>query len=190
MWRKGYDIYTIKKGEKAKRSVKIALFLFFTITALLAATLAIYVYFMKIEPQYSLPPLVLDRVVLFVPTEQGRLIEKQIPVKMNLTERKLGEVILRELKRDGVLPERVNLQDFAIDDQGTVYLNLSREIYEQTGGPQKEINMVYSIVNSYVANFKDARQVQILVEGKPVETIDGVVYLHKPIAMNKTLMEE
>jgi len=46
------------------------------------------------------------------------------------------------------------------------------------------------MVNSFLLSLKDAKKVQILVEGQPIYTLNGTVYTYKPIEFNKYVMED
>ena len=74
--------------------------------------------------------------------------------------------------------------------EATIYLNLSRDVLGDKTSPAKEITKVYSMVNSFLLSLKDAKKVQILVEGQPVYTLNGTVYIYKPIEFNKYVMED
>jgi hypothetical protein len=49
---------------------------------------------------------------------------------------------------------------------------------------------VYSVVNSLTTNFPQIKRVQILVEGKEIESIAGHLSLTKPIASKADLIKK
>jgi hypothetical protein len=57
-----------------------------------------------------------------------------------------------------------------------------------TGGSEAEIMTIYSIVNSVVANVQQVRRVGILINGQPVETLNGHLHLLKPLRPNFSLI--
>lgn len=64
-------------------------------------------------------------------------------------------------------------------------LNFTQEIQSNHGGGSaSELLTVYSIVNTVVANLDGIERVQILVEGKEVETLAGHLDLSKPLLPN------
>ena len=69
---------------------------------------------------------------------------------------------------------------------GTVLvLDFTQEIQvNHGGGTANEMLTVYSIVNTAVANLNGIERVQILVEGKDVETLAGHLDLSKPLMPN------
>ena len=50
--------------------------------------------------------------------------------------------------------------------------------------------MTYGIVNSFIESFHNVKKVQMLVEGQPVYTRSGVLYLFSPLEFNKELLED
>ncbi|MCX5809195.1 MAG: GerMN domain-containing protein [Proteobacteria bacterium] len=119
-----------------------------------------------------------------------KLEKKILEVKKGVPEKERAHIIIRELKKEKNIPENTSLYEFASDGDGTIYLNLSKDILGEKAEPAKEIITVYSIINSFLLSFKDAKKVQLLVEGQPVYTINGTVYTYKPIEFNKYVMED
>lgn len=73
-------------------------------------------------------------------------------------------------------------------DNGLAVADFSREIVERHwGGSSGELMTVYGIVNT-LADFPGVRQVRILVEGKPVETLAGHVDLSQPLTPDLSLV--
>jgi len=122
--------------------------------------------------------------------DKGKLEKRTLEVKKDLTDIERAHIIIRELKKEGAIPENTTLYDFMTNTEATLYLNLSRNIIEDKTSPAKEITKVYSIINSFLLTMKDAKKVQILVEGQPLYTFNGTVYTYKPIEFNKYVMED
>ena len=61
---------------------------------------------------------------------------------------------------------------------------------DHPGGSSAEIMTVYSIVNSLTTNFPQIKRVQILVEGKEIESIAGHLSLMKPISSKPDLIKK
>jgi hypothetical protein len=49
---------------------------------------------------------------------------------------------------------------------------------------------VYSVVNSLAINFPEIKQVQILIEGREIDSITGHLSLSKPISPNPGLVKK
>ncbi len=74
-------------------------------------------------------------------------------------------------------------------DNGVAWLDFSSELTEGiTGGSEAEIMTVYSVVNSVVANLQQVRRVGFLVNGRPVETLNGHIHLLRPLRPNFSLI--
>ena len=65
---------------------------------------------------------------------------------------------------------------------GDAYIDLSAEVQKNhPGGTTNEILTVYTLVNALTSNLPAINGVQILVEGKEVETLAGHLDLRRPI---------
>jgi spore germination protein GerM len=68
---------------------------------------------------------------------------------------------------------------------GEVYVDLSREMMTaHPGGTQNELLTVYTIVNAVTANLPAVTAVQLLVDGKELDTLSGHIDLRQPLAKN------
>lgn len=89
-----------------------------------------------------------------------------------------------------VLPDQVKVLGVSIEES-LITLNLSSElIAAHPGGTQSELLTVYALANTLAANFPHLRQLQILVEGTPVDTIKGHVDLRYPVYPDFSFVEE
>ncbi len=96
---------------------------------------------------------------------------------------KLGKEILRELLDDpfGVtIPEGTKINDFYIKSGGVGVVDFSKEILKDPLGSRGEQIRVLSIVNS-LTELPDIKSVQILINGKEINTLYGSVDTSQPI---------
>lgn len=85
---------------------------------------------------------------------------------------------------DPVIPDGTILKEIYLDKNGTAYVDFSIELVKNhPGGSSGEIMTVYGIVNTLCANFPEIKNVQILVEGKEIETISGHLDTRYPFSM-------
>jgi hypothetical protein len=140
----------------------------------------------KEEPQ-EMPKL---QLTLFVPAKPSRLEKKTIEIEGKPSERGSAELILKELKKGGYLPEKLVLYDMIAGKEGTLYLNFSRDLVEEKRGGLREITTTYALVNSFLINFRKSGRVQMLVDGKPLYTFQGLLYSYMPFEFNKDLLED
>ena len=70
------------------------------------------------------------------------------------------------------------------------FLNFSKEISERhPGGSSAELQTIYSIVNTVTLNFPDIKKVQLLIEGKKVNTLAGHIDISFPLSQDKDLIK-
>lgn len=127
---------------------------------------------------------------LYCPAPPAKLAVKNVPVKASSTDKEKAEVIIAALKENKILPAGVNLTEFAAGPEGTLLLNFSNELTAMKPDPLTEIQTVYSIINSFLANFSKAKDVQLLAGGQPFYTINGTVYTYKPMEFNSQILED
>jgi spore germination protein GerM len=89
------------------------------------------------------------------------------------------------------LPPRTKLLTLQINDAGLAKVNFNPALSkDHPGGSSAEMMTVYSIVNSLTLNFPKIKRVQILIEGKPIETIAGHLSLRQPISSKPDLIKD
>ena len=182
-----FDIYDTPKSFINKR---LAIVIFIVAIAL-TVLLTVYSYLKHPEPMKNASSVATDSLNIFAPKEGVKLVQNTLEVKLGISEKQKTDEIMNELKRQKCVPEKLTLYDFATDEDSVMYLNFSKEILnDKTAGPDREITMTYAIVNTFISNFKNINKVQLLVEGHPTETINGVIYIYKPIEFKKDLMED
>ena len=90
-----------------------------------------------------------------------------------------------------VVPKGTKLRAFYVTDRGDAFVDLSGDVVSaHPGGSLTELLTVYAIVNAVVANLPAVRRVQLLVEGKEVDTIAGHVDVRRPLERDATLVRE
>ena len=83
------------------------------------------------------------------------------------------------------IPPGTTLRAVFITKTGDAYVDLSREARAaHPGGTVNELLTVYTIVNALTMNLPAVTGVQVLVDGKEVDTLSGHVDLRRPLAKN------
>jgi hypothetical protein len=83
------------------------------------------------------------------------------------------------------VPAGTALRAVFLTEGGEAYVDLSREVVSaHPGGTLNELLTVYTIVNALTVNLPAVTAVQLLVDGKEVETLAGHVDLRQPLAKN------
>jgi hypothetical protein len=175
-----------KSGVRSNKPLVIV----FAACSLLALGITVYKEFRILEPVRSVLPVLSETLVICVPSGEGRLIQKQMGIKTGMSDVAKAGIIMAELRREKVIPEAVTLTDFVAGDEDTLYLNFSKEIRDTRLTSMEEVMMGYAIVDSFLATFKTMKRVQLLVEDRPVYTLNGAMYTLMPLESNKELLEE
>ena len=88
------------------------------------------------------------------------------------------------------VPAGTALRAVFITQEGEAYVDLSREVVAaHPGGTINELLSVYTLVNALTENLPAVTAVQVLVDGKEVDTLAGHVDLRRPLAKNLTWVE-
>ena len=88
------------------------------------------------------------------------------------------------------IPPGTTLRAVFITKSGDAYVDLSREARAaHPGGTVDELLTIYTIVNALTVNLPAVTAVQVLVDGKEVDTLSGHVDLRHPLAKNLTWVQ-
>ena len=80
------------------------------------------------------------------------------------------------------IPDRTSLRTVYLTAKGEAFVDLSHDIITgHSGGSLDETLTVFAIVDALTVNLPDVQSVQILVDGKEVETIAGHVDVRHPL---------
>jgi spore germination protein GerM len=85
------------------------------------------------------------------------------------------------------IPPETMLRALYLTERGDAFVDLSPDVRTRhTGGALDELFTVYTIVNALTTNLPAVKRVQILIEGKEVDTLAGHVDLRHPLQKNLT----
>jgi spore germination protein GerM len=137
-------------------------------------------------------------VTLFFSEEEGEFLvgEKREISKRDQVEEEAKETIteLIEGPHGGfipTLPSHSKLLTLQVDAEGLAKVNFDRTLSrEHPGGSSAEMLTLYSIVNSLTLNFPQIKRVQILIDGKAVESIAGHISLKQPVSFNPSIVKK
>jgi hypothetical protein len=88
-----------------------------------------------------------------------------------------------------VVPEATRVRTVFLIDGGTAYVDLTAEVAStHPGGSLDELLTVYAIVDALTVNLPSITSVQILIDGKEVDTLAGHVDLRRPLPANRALI--
>jgi hypothetical protein len=87
------------------------------------------------------------------------------------------------------LPPGTHLRQVYVLEHGTAYVDFSADLKQgMSGGSTEELFTVYAIVNSVALNIPEIRRVGILIEGQPVDTLNGHLDLRRPLPPDTSLI--
>ncbi len=87
------------------------------------------------------------------------------------------------------LPAGTRLRQVFVLDDGTAYIDFSADLKQgMGGGTTEELLAVYSIVNSVALNIPEIRRVGILINGKSIDTLNGHLYLRRPLPPDTSII--
>ena len=88
------------------------------------------------------------------------------------------------------VPPGTAIRALFVTPQGEAYLDLTSEVVEaHPGGSLNELLTVYTLVDALAANLPAISAVQLLVDGKEVDTLAGHIDLRRPLVKNLSLVE-
>lgn len=146
----------------------------------------------------STPPPGVPRITatLFYGTEDGLAlapVRREVPLAEG-TVPQAREILNAQFQAApapyvSVIPAGTTLRAFYSTERGDAFVDLSSEIaVRHAGGSSTELLTVYAIVNAVTANLPAVQRVQILIEGREVDTLAGHVDLRRPLERDPSLI--
>jgi len=139
-------------------------------------------------PQVRTDPTPRIRARLYHLSDDGlRLqpVESEVPFGQGTLEqgRQLTAALLQppSVPFLSVVPPGTSLKGFYLSPEGVAFVDLSAEAGRAHVGALDEIFIVYSIVNTLTDNLPAITAVQLLVDGRQVDTLAGHVDVRRPV---------
>jgi spore germination protein GerM len=152
----------------------------------------------SIKPFFSRRGILVQRkeVLLYFSDGEGEYLrgERRKILRKDTLREEAKEVVIELIKGpEGrllrTLPSRTKLLNLQINGEGLAKVNFNQALSkDHPGGSSAEMMTVYSIVNSLSVNFPQIKRVQILIDGKPIETISGHLSLNLPLSPKPDLI--
>ncbi len=153
----------------------------------------------SIKPLFERWSILVERkeILLYFSGSEGEYLvgEKREIIKKIQVKEEAKEAIAELIKGSKgklipTLPPRTKLLTLQISDAGVAKANFNPALSkDHPGGSSAEMMTVYSIVNSLALNFSQIKRVQILIDGKPIESIAGHLSLRQPIPPKPDLIK-
>lgn len=144
------------------------------------------------------PPREMKMVKLYFsdPQAEHLILEERKVVALPYMSEEAKE-ILKELIKGPLdsslkptIPLQTEVEDVYLKDD-CFYVNFSLALKEKhPGGSSGELLTVYSIVNTLLINFPSQSRVQILIQGKPEETLAGHIDISNPLGKRVKYIKE
>lgn len=92
---------------------------------------------------------------------------------------------------DPTIPPEAQLRElYIVPEEECAYLDFNQAFRtNHPGGSAGELLTIYSLVNTLIDNLEGIERVQILIEGKTIETLAGHIDTTKPLSRNAPLVE-
>jgi hypothetical protein len=152
----------------------------------------------RIAPTVTPPPTATAhiRATLFFAANDGQTlvpVRREVPLAADPVAQG-RQILLAQLQPApapyaALIPAGTTLRAFYITDGGDAFVDLSREVAAaHPGGSFTEVLTVQAIVHAVTANLPTARRVQILVDGKEVDTLAGHFDLRGPLTPDASVI--
>jgi spore germination protein GerM len=188
-----------KKSRKKRRALKIVLLLIFIGFGFSMLYLFHQQIFDSAKPWFGKRGILREkkRVLVYFSDGAGEYLigEKREILKRDDVEEEAAEAIDELIKGPKgklipTVPRQTKLLDLELGKGGVAKVNFNRALSkDHPGGSSAEVMTVYSIVNSLALNFSQIKRVQILIDGKEIETITGHLSLRRPVLPKPDLVK-
>jgi len=129
---------------------------------------------------------------LFYVSEDGMALvpaQREIPFAEPVVEQArqvvLAQIAPPEPPLASAIPPGTSLRAIYLSDKGDLFVDFSAELTSaHPGGALEELFTAYSLVNALTVTLPAITRVQILIDGKEVDTLAGHVDLRNPLSKN------
>lgn len=150
-------------------------------------------------PPSSTPAVPHIQAKLFFASEDGlRLVptEREVPLAEGVVAQARA-VVDAQLNAEApqplarTIPEGVGLRGLYLSSRNEIFVDLDGAVRtKHPGGSLNELLTVYAIVNAITVNLPDIQEVQLLIDGREVDTLAGHVDLRQPLRKNESLIQQ
>jgi spore germination protein GerM len=150
-------------------------------------------------PTNASPAVPRIKATLFFASEDGRAlvpVEQEIPLAEGTVgqARALVEAQLAATPPPplvSAIPEGTKLRAVFVSSRNEAFVDLDATVRDKhPGGSMNELFTVYTIVNAITTNLRDVHRVQLLIDGREVDTLAGHVDLRRPLQKNEGLIKQ
>ena len=166
------------------RRVQGMLGVLFVAIAALAIAVGVWLRLTPAPPPPPPAPPREARIYLPKVNPQGELTYESKPVAIQNPDTAYTEVFETLIRESGVFPKGARLLGATIRD-GMLQLNFSPELTENFAGGSDDEAALVNAITSTAGSFPNVERVQILVDGKPIESLGGHIDLSQAIPVSR-----
>jgi germination protein M len=166
------------------RRVQGMLGVLFVAIAALAIAVGVWLRLTPAPPPTPPAPPREARIYLPKVNAQGELTYESKPVAIQNPDAAYTEVFETLIRESGVFPKGARLLGATVRD-GTLQLNFSSELTENFAGGSDDEAALVNAITSTAGSFPNIERVQILVDGKPIESLGGHIDLSQAIPVSR-----
>ena len=166
------------------RRVQSMLGVLFVAIAALAIAVGVWLRLTPAPPPPPPAPPREARIYLPKVNPQGELTYESKPVAIQNPDTAYTEVFETLIRESGVFPKGARLLGATIRD-GMLQLNFSPELTQNFEGGSDDEAALVNAITSTAGSFPNVERVQILVDGKPVESLGGHIDLSHALPVSR-----
>ncbi|MCX7992462.1 MAG: GerMN domain-containing protein [Fimbriimonadales bacterium] len=166
------------------RRVQSMLGVLFVVIAALAIGVGVWLRLTPAPPPP--PPKPPSEAKIYIPkvNPQGEITYESKPVKIQDPETAYKEVFEKLVRESGIFPAGTRLLKAQVQN-GVLQLDFSADLEKNfTGGSDDEAALINAITST-AGSFPNVRQVQVFVEGKPIESLGGHIDLSQALPVTR-----
>jgi len=166
------------------RRVQGMLGVLFVAIAALAIAVGVWLRLTPAPPPTPPAPPREARIYLPKVNAQGELTYESKPVAIQNPNAAYTEVFETLIRESGVFPKGARLLGATVRD-GMLQLNFSPELTQNFEGGSDDEAALVNAITSTAGSFPNVERVQILVDGKPVESLGGHIDLSHALPVSR-----
>lgn len=154
--------------------------------AIAALAIGVGVWLRLTPPPAPPPPKPPSEAKIYIPkvNPQGELTYESKPVAIRNPDAAYKEVFEQLIQQSGVFPPGTRLLSATMHD-GSLQLNFSAELVQNFEGGSDDEAALINAITSTAGSFPEVQRVQIVVEGKPVESLGGHIDLSQALPVSR-----
>ncbi|GIV08427.1 MAG: hypothetical protein KatS3mg019_0518 [Fimbriimonadales bacterium] len=175
---------TARREMNEARRVQSFLGILFVVIAALAIGVGVWLRLTPAPPPE--PPKPPREAKIYIPkvSPQGELTYESKPIAIQNPDTAYKEVFEKLIRESGVFPQGAHLLSATVQGS-TLQLNFSAELTNHFEGGSDDEAALVNAVSTTAGSFPNIERVQILVQGKPIESLGGHIDLSQALPVTR-----